>query len=286
MKPRIKLLTGMPKNIALLFGSLTLCFVVIEVGYRIIDPFPYFGDSELTQSERGTLSEYDPVLGWKGVPDAEARLVTHNCNVGLSHNKHGFRDIEHDYSKNEKPAIVFLGDSFTWGYEVEFEEMFVNRLRLMLPDYEIFNLAHRASGTDQQFLTFQQRDYHGPLELVVLVFCGNDIIENNHSEFCGKPKPKYEIVNDDLVLTGVPVPRTDRRDNNQAKRRKRRSSREKIAGFVFSSHFLHDVWIRYKNVRRRFSNSYDPKIQLAVYSQEVASRVVGYHSNLSHSART
>ncbi len=143
-----KSLSKIGQNIALLFGTLIFCFVVIEIGYRLLDPFPHFSHSERNDVEHGNLSMYDATLGWKGVPGGKAQFVTKNNSVWLANNRQGFRDIEHDHLTEKKPAIVFLGDSFTWGHEVEFEEMFVNRLRDRFSNYEIFNLAHRGYGTD------------------------------------------------------------------------------------------------------------------------------------------
>src|SRR5262252_3294345 len=113
-------------------------------------------------------------------------------------NGHGFRDIEHKDSGDKKPAIVFLGDSFTWGFEVESAQMFVNRLRDRLPGYEIFNLAHRGYGTDQEFLTFKQWSDNPPLKFVFLMFCENDVDDNNSSVRYDKPKPQYQLVEDKM----------------------------------------------------------------------------------------
>ena len=75
---------------------------MVELGYRILNPYPYFSDEEITKTEHGNLSEYDSLLGWKGVPSG-------------------------------KPAIVFPEDSFGWGYEVEFDEISDN-IRKVEPD--------------------------------------------------------------------------------------------------------------------------------------------------------
>ena len=132
------------QNSALLFGTLLFCFITIEVGYRVLDPFPFISEDEFNVIEHGNLSKYDPTLGWTGVPGGNAEFVTRNNKVWLANNGQGFRDIEHKDSSDKKPAIAFLGDSFTWGFEVEFADMFVNRLRDRLPRYEIFNLSHRG----------------------------------------------------------------------------------------------------------------------------------------------
>jgi len=97
------------KNIALLLGSLVFSFVVIESGYRVFDPFPFFSPDEINRTEHGNLSDYDWILGWKGVP-GETEFTTENKRIRLAHNAAGFRDIEHQDSEH-KPALVFLGIS-------------------------------------------------------------------------------------------------------------------------------------------------------------------------------
>jgi len=124
---------------ALAVGGVLLALAVAEAGYRVIDPFPYFPESEINRTEHGNLTEYHPLLGWRGVPGGRARFTTKNASVWLEHNAEGFRDVEPEERSPDKPAIVFLGDSFTWGYEVEFDELFVSLLRERREDFELFN---------------------------------------------------------------------------------------------------------------------------------------------------
>jgi hypothetical protein len=201
-------------------GSLVFCFVLVESGYRVFDPFPFFSPDEINRTEHGNLSGYDWILGWKGVP-GETKFTTENNSIRLAHNADGFRDIEHKNSGDHKPTLVFLGDSFTWGYEVEFGEMFVNRLRNVFEDHEIFNLAHRGYGTDQSLLAFTRWGNDRPVKLAVLIFTENDIEDNNSRVRYLKPKPQYELFEDRLVLTGVPVPRV----RNWTRPRRPRESR-------------------------------------------------------------
>src|SRR5262249_27566101 len=157
------------------------CFLVMELGYRVLDPFPFFRLDEInnTWGAAHPLAMYDSELGWKGVPKARAEYATLNGRVSIALNAYGFRDLEHEDQKADHPPIVFLGDSFTWGYEVEFDDMFVTKLRNSLPAYEIFNLAYEGYGTDQELLTFKRWHHNGPLELVALMFCENDVEDNN-----------------------------------------------------------------------------------------------------------
>jgi lysophospholipase L1-like esterase len=268
------------RNAAFLLVFLLFVFVVIEAGYRILDPFPYYSDAEIEATGHGRLSTYDDTLGWKGVPWGDAELVTISNRVRISHNSRGFRDIEHSEAADRKPAVVFLGDSFAWGYEVEAEEMFVNRLRDMLPGYSLFNLSHRGYGTDQELLTFEAWRYEGPMRLVVLMFCENDILDNNSAFRYGKSKPKFKMVDDGLVLVGVPVAES-------GKWRPAISPKRELGAvgpfrrFLLRSNFVHDVAYRLsllgRSKRKRetpFSEDSKPDTALTVRILERLDREV------------
>ena len=188
-------------------ASLAVSLLLMEIGYRLLDPFEYIDPSEINHSEHGGVYEYDAVLGWRGAPGAEAALVTANRRVGVRHNRQGFRDVEHPLAAR-RPLLVFLGDSFAWGFEVEADEMLVTRVRRALPDFEVVNLAHRGYGTDQALLAFESWAPIGALRLVVLVFSENDVIENNARFAYGSHKPRFEVQGGELVAPG-PVPRVD-----------------------------------------------------------------------------
>ena len=232
-------------RILLIPGTVFICFLIIEIGYRLLDPFPYFSGDTINRTQHGNLSQHDPILGWKGVPGGKTQLVTKNARVSLEHNKNGYRDIEHDPS-TKKPAIVFLGDSFTWGHEIEFEEMFVNLLREKMPSYEIFNLSHRGYGTDQEFILFKNWNYDGAIKLVILIFFENDLSDNNLDINYMKPKPRYIIHDNKLSLTGVPVPKIQKWDDNYQSQNKNVSLTHKLKSIALKSHFLHDIYFRYR----------------------------------------
>lgn len=242
-------LVATAQRFALFLGTLFLCFLVIETAYRLFDPFPFFSPEEVNSTDHGNLSEYDETLGWRGVPEGRAVFVTPNNRVWLQHNRDGFRDVEHGDLREKKPAVVFLGDSFTWGYEVEFDDMFVNRLRQTLPDFTVFNLAHRGYGTDQELLTFKRWDYDGPLRWVVLMFCENDVQDNNSNRRYHKPKPRYQVVDDELILTGVPVPKLEEWDDPPRPELESFSWPGRLKRGLSHSHFLHDLIFRYELAR-------------------------------------
>lgn len=233
-------------RLALVLGSLLVCFIIIETGYRLLDPFPYYSEEEINATEHGNLSQYDDILGWKGVPGGRGVLVTMSNKVRLQHNKQGFRDIEHDKSSELRPAIVFLGDSFTWGHEVEFKDTFVSILRDRLPDYSLFNLAHRGYGTDQSLLTFKQWSYNGPIQLVILMFSENDVNDNNADFRWEKPKPMFQIVENQLVLTGVPVPKLEQWASPSPSVPPPPKWKKWMKRLLYWSHFFQDIAFRIK----------------------------------------
>jgi lysophospholipase L1-like esterase len=234
------------RELALACGSLLVTACLLEVGYRIFDPFPYVPPGEV-EHRFTKLTQYDPVLGWRGVPGARGELVTENDRVLIEHNSAGFRDIEHVVASPPKDAIVFLGDSFTWGYEVRAEDLFVNLLRPRLARFEVFNISHRGWGTDQELLAFRQWAYPGRLRLAVLMFCENDI-EDNNSEFrSAASTPKFSIVDGQLVLGGVP-PRVAGWDEPAPSPRPPTLA-ERLASIPLRSHLVHDVWFRLEQLR-------------------------------------
>ncbi len=228
---------------ALLAGSVLVTFLLIEGGYRLLDPFPYVDPSEINATERGNLTRYDRMLGWRGVPSASEELITENSRVLLSHNSLGFRDVEHPEDAG-RPAIVFLGDSYTWGFEVSFDEMFVNRIRPRLPEKTIVNLSHRGYGTDQSLLTFRAWEWEGPIDRVVLMFSDNDMEDNASNMRYRKPKPMFRLHDGTLELTGVPVPEMQGwEDRGEAAAPA--SATPGGGGLLSRSHFLRDLLFRY-----------------------------------------
>jgi hypothetical protein len=195
------------KNILLFLATLFICFLIIEAFYRIFDPFPYIPKWERNKSEQGLLTQYDKLLGWKGIPGARARFITRDSRIWVKNNSQGFRDIEHKDPPEGKEAIVFLGDSFAWGYAVDFDKSVVEHIRKRLPEHEVYNLAYKGYGTDQSLLAFRQWKSDMPLDTVVLMFYENDLDDNVQSFKYSKQKPRFILEGKKLRLTNVPVPK-------------------------------------------------------------------------------
>lgn len=145
---------------------------------------------------------YDPLLGWKNIPNWRATTRGQELSI----NSLGLRDREHPYVKptGVKRTLV-LGDSFAWGYGVGDGATFSDVLEASLTKGEVLNAGVSGWGTDQEYLFLVSEGYRYSPDLVVLAFyMENDITNNMHSMQYGMHKPYFE--DESLTLKNIPVP--------------------------------------------------------------------------------
>jgi hypothetical protein len=103
--------------------------------------------------------------------------------------------------------MLVVGDSFTWGFGVQREEIWHERLEARHPDWEILNAGVAGYATDQQLLYLEHRGLALEPDLVLLLFHPNDLLENAEHATSGYYKPYFERRADgSLELRQVPVP--------------------------------------------------------------------------------
>jgi hypothetical protein len=170
--------------------------------------------------DRGVFCQYDPLLGYDGVPGLTANWPT---GFSISMNADGNRDRPRTAARQPGATrVVMLGDSFVWGYDVPDGQrvsdrlpQFVHRRPGDTHDLEAINLAVSGYGTDQESLKYwlKGRKYQ-PDAVVVSFFSGNDPLENSSAVYWGCPKPRLVVQKEKLILTGVPVSRIAGWSNN------------------------------------------------------------------------
>lgn len=158
------------------------------------------------EDERNLAYRHDPELGWFPIENSKRRIQGSRW-ITVEHNAEGFRDRPHGVKT--KPRIAFLGDSFVWGYDVEVEERFTEKLAERLPEWEILNFGVSGYGTDQSLLLLEKfYDRYTP-EVVCLVFTSTDRWDNrSNRRYLGYYKPYFQVADDGLRLCGVPVPKS------------------------------------------------------------------------------
>ncbi len=168
----------------------------------------------IKKDERNILYRYDEELGWFPLESSKKLFngsprFSFNRYIEIAHNSRGFRDSEHTI--DAKSRILFLGDSFVWGYNVEKQERFTEKLREKLADSSLYNLGVSGYGTDQEYLLLKRHyGFYSP-NVVFLVFTTeNDRDDNSHNVRYGRYYKPYFTGNlDDLALQGVPVPKAE-----------------------------------------------------------------------------
>jgi hypothetical protein len=161
------------------------------------------------------LFESHPRIGYRFIPGIKARVPHEAGGYLLKTNDVGFRcgrDASPKRGAGRRRVLVF-GDSFTAGDGVSNGKRYSDLLELRLPDLDVLNFGLPGSGTDQQYLAYEE--YARDLEHDVLVI--SPLVENirrvnsryRYFKDAGgrklMAKPYYELVSGKLELRNVPV---------------------------------------------------------------------------------
>jgi hypothetical protein len=151
------------------------------------------------------FDEQDPIRGWRSKPNVRD-LRVYGDKV-LNTNSRGARgQREHAQPKPKGVArILVFGDSFSFGDEVSDHETFCAYLEELLPGVEVVNLGVHGYGHDQMLLYLKEVGAQYQPDVVLLGFLYDDM-ERNVLRFRDFAKPRYELREGALVLTGTPVP--------------------------------------------------------------------------------
>lgn len=154
---------------------------------------------------RPLLFRYDPDLGWSPIPNAFGRF-TGSRTVAVRNNSLGLRDIE--VSGAGMPTVMFIGDSFVWGYDVEANERFTELLRTRLPGVRIINAGVPGYGTDQEYLLLERIWDAVRPNVVVLMYSVNDRGDNSTNRGNGGDYKPYlgRATDGTRNFAGQPVP--------------------------------------------------------------------------------
>jgi len=161
--------------------------------------------------------KYNDKIGHSYIENLETRLLHENGGYFLKTNSSGFRsDIDFKNKKGKKQRILFLGDSNTAGDGVHNAQRYSDLLGKEL-NCEVYNYAISGTGTDQQYLIWENYAKKVDADLIVIgVLVEN--IERIKAKFRETinfynqnktltPKPYFVLKNKKLKLKNYPVPR-------------------------------------------------------------------------------
>jgi hypothetical protein len=209
---------GSLKSLAFVGVTLLFLLAAVEGVWRLVClsglTLPPTGDRSLIQEWQwiqshgrgekdvfsGTQFRFDPELGWFPKPNFRSD--------GINTNSHGQRGLA-DYPTDRNPGkkrILFIGDSYTFGFEVRDEESYPAVLGShLLPGAEIINWGVPGYGTDQQVLLYEREGVKFHPDVVVLGFYTRDLFRND-TWFRSYAKPMFELTGESLALASREIP--------------------------------------------------------------------------------
>ena len=167
--------------------SLLIAFGVFEGGLRLIGFAP-----------TKTLNQFDENLGWVKRTDTATSRATDEYDVTFDINSLGLRDDP--MTSPAKPEasfrVVCLGDSFTLGYTVEREDLFVDQLERKWNaegrKVDVINTGTEGYSTDQEAVWLLENGDAFQPDLVLLFPYDNDIYWNGQTSYFGTAKPRFD----------------------------------------------------------------------------------------------
>jgi GDSL-like Lipase/Acylhydrolase family/Protein of unknown function (DUF3772) len=159
----------------LVLGCLVVTLGAAELLLRIV------GYAELQVPPDNPMYGPDAELGWSLVPNASTQATSGNRTISVEINSLGLR--EREFTDARPGTFIFIGDSFTFGYDAERNERFSDLLQQALPQYRMINAGVSGYGTDQQYLLLQRLWKHVRPQVVVLTVCVDNDRDDNSSSF-------------------------------------------------------------------------------------------------------
>lgn len=232
---------------------------------------------------------YDPNLGHKYISGIYTRMRYGNSGYFIQTDSNGFRNSETNLPSSET-GIVVVGDSYAAGDGVSNQQRFSDVLSKLI-GLPVHNLAVSGYGIDQQLLAYKQFKHVYPHQIVVFCPHQDDLnrnmvkerigIDKNTGEKIWIAKPKFNIINGQLKLTNIPVPKehivpeiTNAKkieDNTIYSRAKKKINaffgKQQSTSFIQSNNLNSEEWVLADKIIQEFLNeATDKKIIIAPFT--------------------
>ncbi len=189
-----------------------LMFIFIEGIFRVVG-LPY--KIKYVPNEN-SFARFDPDLGWSYVPNKSSIQKTGDISTHVYFEKNGIRVPRPDSQlESMKPSVLFIGDSFTFGHGLSYEESFVGKFdALSEVPYQMINLGVQGYGSDQALLSLKRYLNKFNAKVVVYTFIEDHILRSGNydrrmlvptARFLGT-KPQFALSSDKkLYLARKPL---------------------------------------------------------------------------------
>jgi hypothetical protein len=153
---------------------------------------------------------YDPDLGWVNQPGIVIRDM-YGPGVSLRTNHQRFRN-DADVQKavpSGKRRLIVSGDSFAFGFGVDNDHAWSQRLASLDGNLEVVNMGQGGYGFDQAYLWYKRDGARLDHQAHLIAFIDEDFDRMQYDTFVGYGKPVLDVDPSDhsaLVVRNVPVP--------------------------------------------------------------------------------
>lgn len=161
------------------------------------------------------MFKYHPTIGYTFIENFKNRIQNETGGYLIKTNKIGFRsDYDFNFEKDFRKRILLFGDSFTAADAVSNNQRFSNILEREIANLEVYNFGMPGTGTDQQYLIYQEfgRNYQRDLIIVAVLVENIRRISSRYRIFSDVngneiilEKPFFNVENNELVLLNKTV---------------------------------------------------------------------------------
>lgn len=193
----IKKISKKRKIIFTIISFFVFFFLFFMIAELILQLFPIPGI-------RYDVSKYDSITGGGYYPNSINYYRNDRGDfVKRTVNKWGYYDKNYKKEKEKGcTRIGFFGDSFTQAIQVKLNETFHKLIEDSLSNYHVETLSFGISGfsTFQSYLTYKKWSDFFDLDIIVYVFCENDLGDQIESIKRSSSIPYPILINNKLVV--------------------------------------------------------------------------------------
>jgi hypothetical protein len=175
-------------------GGIAVLFL-IELGVRIATHSLF-----LLGVDSDRYVTVDPMIG--RIPK-QGVAIHHPAGFEVSIGEHGTRNNRNPPLRREWPAILAVGDSFTFGDQVNDSDSWPAVLERLL-GRRVVNAGVPGFGLDQAVLRAEQLTQVYSPDTIVVSLIPHDVLRCQMSYWSGHPKPYFDINGTELMLHPAP----------------------------------------------------------------------------------